>query len=324
MDLKQLYITISQFVDRYLDRKSPLLVAVSGGADSLALLHLLHETYGLEIAVAHVDHNWRSNSAVEALELKEMVENLGLVFHLKTLDASSLPGNLENACRDERYQFFRELCDNFDYQGVAVGHHADDQVETVLKRFLEGASLLRLSGMAAEKDINGVRVFRPLLNISKKDLEEVVAKLSLVPFYDETNEDSRFLRGRMRTVLFPGIQAQFGKNIRPGILHIAEEADELVDYLDQQIKSLFSELVEGEGCFSIPLKIIQLQSRIIIRHFVRRICDRLGVVFSRDQLETVCDLVYKGAANKRVITKEAEIAVARMDSEKNLVIKLNT
>ena len=139
-----------KFLNSRCDWSRPVLIGLSGGPDSMALLHLLRECAqkkDLRIGVAHVNHCWRAESSYEAAQLEELVKNLGYSFHLKVLNPSELTGNLEDACRRERLAFFNELTHAYGYQAVILGHHRDDQAETVLKRFLEGASLVNLKGM---------------------------------------------------------------------------------------------------------------------------------------------------------------------------------
>ena len=145
--------TLIKFFEGRYRQNMPLLLAFSGGPDSLALLHLLmefHKIRPLKLAIAHVDHGWREESAEEAAQIALMAANLGLPLHLRKLDPKHLSGNLEAACREERFRFFASLCRDHGYQAVLLAHHADDLAETVLKRALEGASLPRLAAVRTE------------------------------------------------------------------------------------------------------------------------------------------------------------------------------
>src|SRR5262245_21228397 len=125
------------FLKRHLDASRPVLLAFSGGPDSLALLHLLldyRQQHPLTLHLAHVDHGWRSGSAAEAAKLKLQAEALGLPFHSCRLSDEDRQGNLEAAGREARLRFFRQLSSQFDCQAVILGHQADDVAETCLKR----------------------------------------------------------------------------------------------------------------------------------------------------------------------------------------------
>ncbi|MEC7839035.1 MAG: tRNA lysidine(34) synthetase TilS [Chlamydiota bacterium] len=310
-DDKDILTLVKMFVGLYVDYDKPLLIALSGGPDSLVLLDLLMKIPNLQLAVAHVDHNWRETSSAEAKQLESFVDKLGLRFHLLEIDPESLSGNLEDSCREVRYRYFRELCEIHGYQGVATGHHADDQSETVLKRFFEGSSISQLSGIRPVKNIFGVKVVRPLLSISKAAIERCVQKQAFQPFYDSTNLDPRFMRGRMRASIFPFLEKEFGKNIRRGMVNIAEEAFELEGYLDQKIKPYIESILEGPLGLYLDLSKCRDLHLIELKHLIRRLCKKVGFNLSRNQIGVVCQLVLEGAAGKRVIAQERDLHIDR-------------
>ena len=142
-----IFIQIENFLQVYCHSSSPLLLALSGGPDSLCLFYALlkyRNESNTPFHVAHVNHNWREKSVLEAQTLEQLASKHQVPFHLKILDPSLLRGNLEAACREERYQFFASLCQFNQFQGVLTGHHQGDQAETIFKRILEGARLVSL------------------------------------------------------------------------------------------------------------------------------------------------------------------------------------
>ena len=143
MKIKQ---ELRRFLRAHYSQGRELLLALSGGPDSQALFHLLVE-FRYPFRVAHVDHAWRPESAKEAKALEELCRQHKIPFHLKTLNPDEMQGNLEDACRQERLSYFQELSTQWNCQAVVLGHHADDQAETVLKRLFEGASLEKLAGI---------------------------------------------------------------------------------------------------------------------------------------------------------------------------------
>lgn len=219
----------------------------------MALLHLLE---GQDFAVAHVDHGWREESGREAEELRQKVEAMGYRFHLKKL--GPVAGNLESACRHERLQFFKELCLAHGYRAVVLAHHANDQAETVLKRLLEGHPLPSLGAMRAEGEWQGMKIIRPLLHWKKSEIPSVDC------FDDPTNRDLKFLRAKMREMM--------GKEVAEPLCRIAAQAQELADYLDDQIA--FVPIVEG--AMGLMVELPELPP-ILQKHLVRRFCERGGL-----------------------------------------------
>ena len=132
-----------------------------------------------------------------------LANELKLPFHLKTLNPQTLVGNLEAACRNERLKFFKELSKQHGYQAVILAHHADDQAETVLKRVFEGADLTCMGGLKEKSEINGLSVWRPLLNVSKNDVLIWLQQHGHVAITDKTNLDPKYLRGRCRIQIIP-------------------------------------------------------------------------------------------------------------------------
>ena len=191
----------------------PILVGVSGGADSMALMVGLHELGYLPV-VAHLDHGIRDESAEDASYVQAAAENLGLPFVRTRIDvlkwAENKGQSLEEAAREVRYTFLFEQARDHHAQAVAVAHQADDQVETVLMHFLRGAGLPGLSGMSFRKvmpiwDLE-IPLVRPLLDVWREDVERYLSKKGVSPRFDESNLDRTYFRNRLRHELIPSLE----------------------------------------------------------------------------------------------------------------------
>lgn len=179
-----------------------LIVAYSGGADSTALLHLLHslKTYNLNLIAVHLNHCLRGEvSDEDELFCMETARQLGVTFESQRVDVKKLALtnklNLENAGRQIRVTFFDEMKSKYNATAVVLAHHSDDQTETVLMRFLRGSGMTGLSGMGY---CNKRGYIRPLLDISCKDLRSWLCERQIPWREDATNSDTRFLRNRIR------------------------------------------------------------------------------------------------------------------------------
>ncbi len=276
---------VKEFLYRHWDQTSPLLLGLSGGPDSKALLYGLLDAGCKTLHIAHIDHGWRKESAQEAAILRKEVEGLKLPFYSTRLEKVP-PCNLEDAARKERILFFRSLFEEIPFQALILGHHADDLAETILKRVFEGAHLPFLGGMQSVGSLNKMIVWRPLLSMQKKELMAFVEEKGLKPFLDPTNKDPTYLRSRLREEMFPFLQKSFGKNIMGNLCLLSERAAELRLYLDGKIAG--SEVKRKGRDVEVSLEGL---ARIERRHLLQKVGAEENLSFSRYVLEQVLDFV---------------------------------
>lgn len=307
--------TISEFLDCHWDKKRPLLLAFSGGPDSLALLHLLlsyrKKHPSLSFSLAHVDHGWRPESQEEARHISLMAEQLKVPLHLTVLRPEEMIGNLEAACREERLKFFANLCTSYHYQAVLFGHHANDFAETVLKRVLEGSSLPYLSGLRPLAEVYGIKLWRPLLSVSKESLSQWLAAHFLSGFDDPTNRDTQFLRSRFRMSIIPQLSKEFGKNVSAGLCRIGEDAAELRDYLDQKIAPYLAKMISGKLGSFLDLSQECPESILELKYLTRRWCEIEGFSLSKESVELAAQLLLRGSADKKVALGNEHLYIDR-------------
>ena len=189
---------------------SRLLVAVSAGPDSLCLLHVLWQL-GYSVVVAHLDHGLRVESAAEAAMVQHFAEDLGVQWVCKRQDVQGYATqnglSIEEAARNLRYRYLFEQAERLEAQAVAVGHNADDQVETVLMHLLRGAGLSGLRGMGHYSLPNPwsqrIPLVRPLLGIWRGEIQAYLDRSGLKPSLDSSNLELRYYRNRLRHELIP-------------------------------------------------------------------------------------------------------------------------
>ena len=274
-----------KFIEKRWNGQSPLLLGYSGGPDSKALLYLLLDA-GVRPHLAHIDHGWRGESGREAEELWEEAQKLGLPFHLKRL--GELPkANLEDFCRKQRLKFYRELFEKFPFQALLLGHQRDDRAETTLKRILEGASLPFLAGLSEEGVLDGMEVWRPLLEVKKTHLQSYLSEKGLKPLSDPTNGDTKYLRARMRKEILPELARSFGKEIDKNLALLSVRSAELKEYLDRKVDRI--PLQNGvEGNYYIQENWEALEARHLLK--------RLGLV-SAEQVDRAAAALVRGEEN---------------------------
>lgn len=221
-----------------LDRQQPILLGVSGGADSLALLQGLF-SLGYNLVVAHVDHMLRPESPSEAEFVQNLAESQGLpcFIHRENVReiAQSTGQSIEEAARHVRYQFLFEQARLHQCQAVAVGHHADDQVETVLMHFLRGAALPGLTGMTYQRIMprwdSVIPIVRPLLEFWRDEIDAYLHAIGLTPCLDPTNLDTHYYRNRLRHELIPQLTT-YNPQIKTAIWRMANVLLEDAHWLD--------------------------------------------------------------------------------------------
>ena len=297
---EKILCAVKNFLRRQASIEGPLLLGLSGGPDSLALLHLLLK-FELQIYIAHVDHGWREESACEARDLELLSKKMGLKFFCKKLSSDVWKGNLESVARDERLKFFRELYFKHGCHALVLGHHADDRSETVLKRVLEGAAMTNFASLSEESVIEDMIVWRPLLSVPKSSIISWLDKEKHFPFVDVTNFDTKFLRARMREEIIPQLSRNFGKGISKNLCFLGCEAEDLKKYLDRRIASCFENIESGALGYLLDLSEECPSEQVELKHLVRAFFSLVGERgLSRDLINNGCRFIYEGVANRRV------------------------
>ncbi|MBX7144699.1 MAG: tRNA lysidine(34) synthetase TilS [Oligoflexia bacterium] len=200
--------TVLGCLEREIPRGARILVAVSGGLDSVVLLHglvSLIKKLGLHIEVAHVDHALRPTSARDAKFVSNLCAQLNLPVHLKTLTAPAAGENIEAWGREQRYSFFAECLESAKLDFSVTAHQGNDCAETLLMRLVSNKEPRGILSWDGER-----RVRRPLLNLPRKALEDYARINSVTWCEDETNLDTDFLRNKVRHKLLPYIEQEFG------------------------------------------------------------------------------------------------------------------
>lgn len=281
---------LKKFIQEYQLEEQSMLLGLSGGIDSTALFHLLIEA-GIAFQVAHVDHGWREESGEEACILRRKVEELGVRWHGTKLQMKEMS---EEAARNGRMRFFQEVIDAEQLKGIFLAHQKDDVIETSLKRVLEGAQLPYIGGMKLVSTYEGMEIYRPLLSFSKEELRSYLNEKNISYIEDPTNEDSRFLRGRMRTSILPRLAEEFGKGISENLYQLSIRANEWQDYLERKTEELWKGLKRGPIGSYIDVGLLKGSEKLEIRYFVQKFLKKEGVSSSRDVLEKVAGWIWEG------------------------------
>jgi tRNA(Ile)-lysidine synthase len=277
--LEKVIACIDQY--RLLPGAGKVVVGVSGGADSLCLIHLLRQICGpgkrypgVELQAAHLNHMLRgAEGEHDAQVVAHTMETWGVPFTLGKIDVPALARrekrSLEDAARVARYRFLREVAGG---QPIAVAHHADDQVETLLLHWLRGSGLAGLVGMPPRQG----DIIRPLLVISRAEILAYCREHALTPLEDLSNRDPRFLRNRVRHELLPLLQ-ELNPAIRRTLLRNAEVARIDLAWLETQVDSCWRSTVvsEQEQMITLDAPALRALPLSVQHHLLRRVTARL-------------------------------------------------
>ena len=279
------------FVDRLarelaaLSLSGKVLAAVSGGADSVALLRGLHELrdeLGLALHVAHLDHQLRGEAAREDADwLTRVCARLELPLTTGRGDVAETARRtgrgIEETARDVRYQFLEETARTAGCAAIALAHTADDQSETILHHVLRGTGLAGLRGMPRERKLeSGVRLLRPLLDIERALVLDYLAHVQQDFREDATNLDEAYTRNRIRRQLLPALARDYNPQIGEALRRLGRQAAEAQQAIDVLAEQLLEKIVDSASPHECRLKWQPLIS--VPLHLVR---EALGILWRR-------------------------------------------
>lgn len=223
--------------DLNLEQEKYIIVGVSAGPDSMALLHYLINNLNTNIVCAHINHNVRKESEIEEEYLKEYCKENKIIFERMKIEKYS-NNNFEAEARSKRYEFYASLLKKYNCKYLFLAHHGDDLIETVLMKIARGSNL---EGYAGIKKISKFRnkyfIVRPFLEYTKKDLIEYLHKNNIKYYIDKSNNDTTYTRNRYRKNILPLLKNE-DINIHKKFLKYSETLLEYDNYIKNTTKSI--------------------------------------------------------------------------------------
>ncbi len=303
---------------------SRVVAAVSGGADSTALLVVLHELsgpMGLRLAAAHLDHRIRRGSSKEQLAVAALASSLDVPFFAGAIDvpaeARRRKMGIEETARLLRYRFLGRVAADFGAGTVALGHTRDDQVETILHRILRGTGWRGLMGIPARR---GVFV-RPLLDCSRDEILRFLRVRKIAFITDESNRDERYYRNRIRSRLLPYLRKHFNPAVDESIGRLRESLGEGWRRLEEPLLGMIPEPLD-DGAVLLPLSELGRMSDFeiyLIVDLTLRERFHLFQDFEKKHFDAVKRLV-RASQSGRSVTLPHGVRVAR--EQRAIVVRL--
>lgn len=287
-----------------------LIVAVSGGADSLALLAALstisrkpHRRYVLEVVYVH--HHLRSQADAEAVAIRDLSQALGWRFHQQDVYPDRRDGNLASSARDLRYRALAQIAVKAKAAAIATAHHGTDQLETLLLNLVRGAGLNGLAGMPWKTSLMGATVIRPLLNQSHDDCVRLCRKLGWKWFEDASNSDETKNRNLIRAKIVP-ILHEIAPDVESRVWRTTELLREAAAMIRDVVKETFPESSsQDDGCRTLNRKRLCDLNDLVLGEGLRQMVVRSGGTvdaISFPMIRGVIDAIRDRAEHRREIS----------------------
>ena len=236
-----------------------VIIGVSGGPDSICLLHILNnikEELKFNICVCHINHMLRKEADEETEYVKKICENLGIECFTKKMDiekiAKEIKKGTEETGRMLRYEFFNtvgaHICAPNNNIKIATAHNNNDKIETIIMNILRGSGLSGLKGIEEKR---AGKYIRPLIEAGRIEIEEYCKINNLRPKYDKSNDKNIYTRNKVRNIVIPYIKKEFNENIINTLNRFSEVVREEDDYLTQITKDTYKEICVGADLVSI-------------------------------------------------------------------------
>jgi tRNA(Ile)-lysidine synthase len=311
-----------------------VVIGVSGGADSVALLFLLNflrKEFNLTLHIAHLNHKLRGQESEEDLYfVNNLADKLRIPIALQEEDVSKKARiekqSVEEVGRQLRYDFFVKVAQNENLQRIAVGHTRDDQAETILMHIIRGSGLSGLCGIPPTRKFQGCLIIRPLIEISRTEIEDYLQRKGIAARCDSSNKDTRFFRNRVRNKLLPLLEKEYNPNIKEILINFAENINIDFKLLDKITRRHFRGVSKREkDKIIIDLKKFshfkKASQRMIVREAIKELKGDLRRIDYRHWKELE-DLVGRRKGNAVVDLPQGLRAIKKKKEE--LIFSLKT
>lgn len=303
---------VQETIDRYqmLKQGERVIVGVSGGPDSLTLLHILlnlKEKYSLELFVVHLNHQLRGQEAEQdACFVKAIASKWNLPVIIESRDilayAQAKKLSIETAAREVRHNLYEQIAGNVGASKIALGHNADDQAETILMRILRGTGEEGLAGIAPVR----AKIIRPLLEVNRREIENYCLLNELEFRIDSSNLETIYERNKIRLQLLPLLEKEYNKSIKKSLLRLGRLSRDDCDYWNKETVSFLAEhvLMKQKNQIIINwLPLVELHSafqRRVLRQAIKYVQGNLFNV-SFEQLEDARRFFLTAEQGKKIL-----------------------
>lgn len=306
---------VERIIEKYnlIEPEDRIVVAVSGGPDSICLLDVLNKIRNaqkspspLGLAVAHVNHMIREEASEDENFVKEYCEKIGVNFYSKSIDVKKLANNnkigLEEAGRKARYEFFDEVAEKVGANKIAIAHNKNDSVETVIMHILRGSGTYGLHGIEPK---NG-KYIRPLIDCDRQEIEQYCKDNNIEARIDKTNFENVYTRNKIRNIVIPYIKEEFNPNIIETICRLSNLIKEEDEFINLEVEKTYANAVleEDKEKIILDLKKFNSQEKVIKSRLVLYTINRLfGTAkgIEKIHIEDIIKLCQNNIGNKYLL-----------------------
>lgn len=276
-----------------LPQRQRLLVAVSGGQDSLCLVKLLLDLQSRwlwDLAIAHCDHRWRPDSAANAEFVQRLAESWHLPYYQQT---ATVELTSEAAARTWRYDSLSHTAQQENFSYVVTGHTASDRAETMLYNLIRGSGMDGLQALTWQRLLTqDIWLVRPLLSITRTQTAQFCQEMQIPIWEDSTNCDRQYARNRMRLDLVPYIQNHLNPNVEKALNQTAELLQADVDYLEAEARALREQITKLDTTHGFDRQVLRKAPLALQRRVIRQILQELlPVTPSFEHIEKLVNLI---------------------------------
>ena len=220
-----------------------VIIGVSAGPDSMALMHMLKKNLKCKLVCAHINHNVRIESDEEEEYLKQYCNNEKIIFE-STKIKSYKEKNFENEAKKKRYDLYEKLLQKYNSHNLFLAHHGDDLIETVLMKILRGSNLEGYAGIKTYSYLENYKIIRPLLSLTKDDILKYNKEHKIKYYIDNSNENTIYTRNRYRKYILPFLKKE-DKKVHLKFLKYSNELQDYDNYINYEIKRKINQIYQN-------------------------------------------------------------------------------
>ena len=291
-----------------LKKDNHVLLAVSGGVDSIVLFHLMQnipETKRPKISIAHVNHQLRPEADQEEQFVRQLADNYQLPFFSYLWDKADHPKNgIEEAARNIRYSFFKQIMKREKMNILMTAHHQDDQVETILMKLTRGSTLAQLTGIEFSQSFAEGELVRPLLGFSKQMLYDLAEEQRWTFVEDSTNFELDYMRNRFRNEIIPLLRKE-NQQFDQHVIQFASDLDDLLEIAKGPLEAEFNKVSQKkQGSWQLDLlkfsKLSAATQRMVLKVLLDRLYEKEEDLYKLNYIDLLQDWILHGEVNTQL------------------------